>query len=141
MSWPASVIVPDVGVSSPASIRSVVVLPQPDGPRSAKNDPFGTSSVRSSTAVKPGNLFVRLLSRSPSYGDEVSGGLVTSACCDIGPVSFVLLRLPVVEVHELPRVRQHLLVGEDQRVVDERGIELLHLLASALDRADVVDPR
>jgi hypothetical protein len=32
-------IVPDVGVSSPATIRSVVVLPHPDGPRRAKNEP------------------------------------------------------------------------------------------------------
>ncbi len=39
MSLPASVIVPEVGVSRPATIRSVVVLPQPDGPSSAKNDP------------------------------------------------------------------------------------------------------
>ena len=39
MSSAPSVIVPAVGVSSPATIRSVVVLPQPDGPSSAKNEP------------------------------------------------------------------------------------------------------
>jgi hypothetical protein len=37
----AEVIVPEVGSSSPATIRSVVVLPQPDGPSSAKNEPCG----------------------------------------------------------------------------------------------------
>src|SRR5437868_3363656 len=34
-------------------MRSVVVLPQPDGPRSVANDPFGTSKDTSSTAVTP----------------------------------------------------------------------------------------
>jgi hypothetical protein len=32
--WPASMISPSVGCSKPAIIRSVVVLPQPDGPSS-----------------------------------------------------------------------------------------------------------
>ena len=32
-------------------------------------------------------------------------------------------------------------VGEDQRVVDQVGVDLLHLLLGALDRTDVVDPR
>ena len=36
---------PDVGVSRPATIRSVVVLPQPDGPSSAKNEPRGYVEV------------------------------------------------------------------------------------------------
>ena len=36
-SWPASRTDPSVGVSNPASDRSSVVLPQPDGPSSAKN--------------------------------------------------------------------------------------------------------
>ena len=37
MSCPASRICPSVGFSNPASIRIIVVLPQPDGPSSAKN--------------------------------------------------------------------------------------------------------
>src|SRR5687767_8230753 len=40
---------PLVTDSSPASIRSVVVLPQPDGPSSTTNSPSSISSVRSST--------------------------------------------------------------------------------------------
>ena len=56
MSRSPSWIVPDVGVSSPATIRSVVVLPQPDGPSRAKNEPLGTSRSRSSTAVKVAEL-------------------------------------------------------------------------------------
>ena len=66
MSLPPSVIVPEVGVSSPATIRSVVVLPQPEGPSSAKNEPLGTSRSSDFTAVKLANSLVRPRSRSPS---------------------------------------------------------------------------
>ena len=37
--WPSTEIVPLVGWSKPAIIRSSVVLPQPDGPSSEKNSP------------------------------------------------------------------------------------------------------
>ena len=73
MSWPASVMLPEVGVSSPATIRSVVVLPQPDGPSSAKNEPRGTSRSRSFTAVNAANDLVRLRSRRPSYDASEAG--------------------------------------------------------------------
>ena len=41
---------PDVGSSSPATIRSVVDFPQPLGPTSTRNSPGFTSNVKSSTA-------------------------------------------------------------------------------------------
>ena len=37
---------PRVGSSSPATIRSVVVLPQPDGPSRAKNEPLGALDLK-----------------------------------------------------------------------------------------------
>ena len=51
------VIVPDVGKSSPASIRRVVVLPQPEGPRSETNSPASIVRFRPWTAVKLPNDF------------------------------------------------------------------------------------
>jgi hypothetical protein len=39
-SLPSIWIAPDVGVSNPATMRSTVVLPHPDGPRSEMNSPF-----------------------------------------------------------------------------------------------------
>jgi hypothetical protein len=39
--------------SRPATIRSAVVLPQPDGPTSTRNSPSWTSNERSVTAWKP----------------------------------------------------------------------------------------
>src|SRR4051812_12178453 len=157
MSCPASRIVPDVGDSSPATIRRVVVLPQPEGPRSAKKEPRGTSRSRSCTAVKPPKDLVTDRSRSPSNPSEASVDAASrgaapepawgagpappvSATCDIGPLSFVLGRLPVVERHEVERHRERLVVGEDELVVDQRGVDLLHLLLCPLDGADVVHP-
>ena len=47
---PAEPHVPRVGSTKPAIMRSVVVLPQPDGPSSTTNSPSATSSVTSRTA-------------------------------------------------------------------------------------------
>ena len=55
---PASSTRPASGVSKPASRRSSVVLPQPEGPSSAKNSRSWISRVRPSTAVKSPKRFV-----------------------------------------------------------------------------------
>src|SRR3954447_7308206 len=65
---------PDVGVSNPASIRSVVVFPQPLGPRREKNSPFATANETSSTAGGPEpNRFVTW-STTTAASTDVSGG-------------------------------------------------------------------
>src|SRR5256885_12297951 len=52
-------ISPSVTSSRPATIRSAVVLPQPDGPTKIMNSPSRTVSSRSSTATVPsGKRFV-----------------------------------------------------------------------------------
>src|SRR3954453_11349512 len=45
--------VPSEMSSRPATMRSAVVLPQPDGPTSTRNSPSWMSSVRSKTAWTP----------------------------------------------------------------------------------------
>jgi len=50
-SSPASSIVPSSGVSKPAIIRSVVVLPDPEGPSIVKNSPCAISRSIVSTAT------------------------------------------------------------------------------------------
>src|SRR3954470_6119797 len=58
ISLPSIDIRPDVGRSNPAIIRSVVVLPHPDGPRNEMNSPRSAARLKSSTAtVPPGNRF------------------------------------------------------------------------------------
>src|SRR5512141_2297130 len=51
MSTSSMVTRPVVGVSKPAIMRRVVVLPQPDGPRKDTNSPFFTSKLKSFTTV------------------------------------------------------------------------------------------
>src|SRR2546421_5824812 len=48
--WPPMRIFPAVGASSPAIIRSSVVLPQPDGPRRTRNSPSWVARSTPSTA-------------------------------------------------------------------------------------------
>ena len=50
-SWPQMLAVPAVGVMNPASMRMVVVLPAPLGPRKPSTSPGLTSKLTSSTAV------------------------------------------------------------------------------------------
>src|SRR5580700_5337459 len=59
---------PDVGSSNPATSRRVVVLPQPDGPRSEKNSPPATDrSMLSTAAAWPWwNRFVSPTSSMPA---------------------------------------------------------------------------
>src|ERR1700754_988117 len=58
-SSPYSRIWPVSGRSNPASIRSVVVLPQPEGPSSEKNSPPAISRSMPRTAGTPSYALVR----------------------------------------------------------------------------------
>ena len=58
-SWPSRRICPPVGCSNPAIIRSVVVLPHPDGPSSEKNSPGSMRRSMSSTATTSSKLLAR----------------------------------------------------------------------------------
>src|SRR6266508_3794521 len=58
---PPNELHPELGVSKPARHRSVVVLPQPLGPRRTTNSPSSISRSRSSIAVVGGRPANRLL--------------------------------------------------------------------------------
>src|SRR5262245_50911300 len=68
---------PEVGSSSPAIMRMVVVLPQPEGPRRTKNSRSAMSSERSCTATKLPKRFatrsrmMRATSLAPDYETAV----------------------------------------------------------------------
>src|SRR5690348_7125180 len=64
MSSPMTVIVPSSGSMKPAIMRSVVVLPQPLGPRNVTNSSRRTSSDRRSTATTCSYRFVIALART-----------------------------------------------------------------------------
>jgi hypothetical protein len=58
---PAMMTSPEVARSSPAIMRSVVVLPQPEGPRRQTTSPGATDRSASLTAVKSPKLLVTFL--------------------------------------------------------------------------------
>src|SRR5258706_13039406 len=62
-SSPSSRMRPSDGNSSPAIMRSVVVLPQPDGPSMTKKMPLSTVNDESLTAVNPPNCLRRFSTR------------------------------------------------------------------------------
>ena len=72
MSSPSSRMRPSLGVSKPASMRSSVVLPQPDGPSSAKNSRSKMSSDSRSTATTPPK---RLLTASNRTSGRAAGSV------------------------------------------------------------------
>src|SRR6266849_5454212 len=62
-SWPLMTTRPEVGLSNPAIIRIVVVLPAPFGPRKPWISPGATSRLTPSTAVKPPYFLTRFSTR------------------------------------------------------------------------------
>ena len=84
-------IVPSVGSSKPPIMRSVVVLPQPEGPSSAKNRPCSTSSERSSTATTSSKRFVT------RFQADVGDALSHAAPHGRAPVVDLLAELEVEE--------------------------------------------
>src|SRR5437879_2315405 len=65
---PPILMVPLVGKSSPATMRNVVVLPQPDGPSRLTNSPSAISRSRSRTAASAPNSLQSLLMETPAIG-------------------------------------------------------------------------
>ena len=56
MSRPLTLTVPSAGSMKPVMVRSVVVLPQPEGPRKVKNSPSFTWTLILCSAVKLSNF-------------------------------------------------------------------------------------
>ena len=71
-SSPPTMTVPALGSVKPAIIRSVVVLPHPEGPSREKNSPLAMSRSRLSTTVSLPNCLVR--PRSDTAGDSAVAG-------------------------------------------------------------------
>src|SRR6218665_310288 len=69
MSRPSSAMRPLLTVTKPATICSVVVLPQPDGPSRETNSPFSTARFIAATAqVLPPNLLKSVSCRKAKQG-------------------------------------------------------------------------
>src|SRR3989442_959756 len=94
---PSIRIRPSSGVSKPAISRSNVVLPQPEGPSSAKNSPRSILSETPSTATVAANrLLTALMSRSAIPGSAARLDAVPHP----GPQPLVGTRRRPVEVEQ-----------------------------------------
>src|ERR1035441_4474526 len=71
---PATSACPDVGLSSPQSMRIVVDLPAPFGPRKPKTSPLRTARLIRSTATKFPNRLTRLSTTTELLFSVMSSG-------------------------------------------------------------------
>src|SRR5690625_3346397 len=120
MSWPATSTLPEVGLSSPPSRCSSVLLPTPDGPRMATCSPARISRSTPS----------RTLRRAPAWAKDLSSprALMTT--------SFMTQRL-----HRLGSGRPPGGInGRQQRQRQRQGTKARHIAGAQLRRqiADVV---
>src|SRR5436190_8704854 len=79
ISSPSSKMRPASGVSKPASNRSSVVLPQPEGPSSAKNSLRPISSEKSSTAACVPKCLLTPSNRTSGLPCETGSSAIVSA--------------------------------------------------------------
>src|ERR1700681_4924720 len=111
---PAILISPPVGCSRPATQRSVVVLPQPDGPSSTTISPAGTEKLTPSIAGRPiANCLRRSVTSSVAVMNELS--------------SYAQSSLPVPEdlvpIRDPGSVQLHIVVEFGVPDLDHLGIE------------------
>src|SRR5215472_8283044 len=76
---PARRISPALGGTNPETMRRIVVLPQPDGPRNEKNSPSGIERSRPCTAVKLPKRFTTPMN-SRSFAMPSGCRLLTRRC-------------------------------------------------------------
>src|SRR4051812_14522824 len=137
---PAMLISPDVGCSSPATQRKVVVLPQPDGPSSTTISPAGTAKLTPSIAGRPiANCLRRsvtssvavMISRSASMQRSLSitEGLVPGRD-PIGMQAHILVEIRIPDLDDLGietfGIHRHLLQRRKVALLlDHEGLTLL----------------
>src|SRR5262252_567803 len=127
MSSPASSTWPASGSTRPATMRSTVLFPQPDGPRRERNSPGAASSETSSTATTGPNV-LRSRRRLSAGAAFVTGGAAIGAgsasARDLAPPALrplgELLRdqVRVREVHVLDDLAVRHELGEIGRQLD-----------------------
>src|SRR6478752_7523928 len=127
---PAMLISPDVGCSSPATQRSVVVLPQPEGPSRTTISPAGTPKLTPSIAGRP---IANCLRRS-----------VTSRVAVIGSIVSLIRRSLRVAVGLVPighpgRLELHILIELGKPHLDHFGIEAFRIGRRHFQRCEVAE--
>src|SRR6185437_15971741 len=130
---PPMAIVPPLGCSRPATQRSVVVLPHPEGPSSTTISPAATAKLTSSTAGRPtANTLRSRSTRSSADMAQVSAlarPMLTSLAIAVGLVPLL---------HPL-RVELLILVEIGHPYLDDLGIEALGIERWRLERSEIAE--
>src|SRR3984893_15104437 len=125
---PAMLISPDVGCSSPATQRKVVVLRQPEGTSRTTISPAGTAKLTPAMAGRPN---ANCLRRS----------VTSSGAVMISSASWTGRSLPVAEdlfpIANPGRVQLHIVVELGQPDLDHLGIEALRIDRCLFQRREV----
>src|SRR6476661_7735356 len=117
MSMPSMSAVPEVGVSRPQSMRSVVVLPAPLAPRKPKISPRATEKLTPSTAL---TTPYRLTSCLASTAADAPGAVEVIACtlpevaAELGRVTAAQHISAAKEPLVAPPGAARLLLGDEQ---------------------------
>src|SRR5262245_3108369 len=116
MSRPSSVTVPSVGDSKPAMTRSVVVLPQPDGPSKVRNSPGAMSrSMVSRPTIPPANSLRTDFSRNSA-----------------SVIAANLRRLGGIDPKQFAACSAIVAEGMKQRALEGKAVALLELVGGAI---------
>src|SRR5262249_40420819 len=103
--WPAIIAVPRVGAINAESIRTVVVLPAPFGPKNPKTVPLGIANVKSSTATKLSKVRVKW-DVSMAFIEIPFPNIVGSMPLWAKDVGMRWLLFPAETVHKVRRTHQ-----------------------------------
>src|SRR3981189_2181442 len=127
---PAMLISPEVGCSSPATQRNVVVLPQPEGPSSTTISPAGTAKLTPSIAGRP---IANCLRRSVTSSVAVMNRSVSCAYRSLTiPENLVPIRHPGA-------VQAHILVELGVPDLDHLGIEAFGIGRRLFQRRQIAE--
>src|SRR6188472_1190059 len=127
---PAMLISPDVGCSSPATQRSVVVLPQPEGPSRTTISPAGTLKLTPSIAGRP---IANCLRRSVTCSVAVMSAMISRMRGSL------LVPVGLVPVGDPGRVQLHILVELREPDLDHLGIEAFRIGRRHLQRRQIAE--
>src|SRR4051812_26693825 len=135
---PAISTSPDVAASSPAAMRSTVVLPEPDGPTSTRNSPSAIRSSRPSTATAPlSNTF-----RNARNSTSATSGSIPRGDQVAVPQRTPLWDPPLRRIVDVDDSEPLVVAALPFEVVEQRpDVVAAHvdtLRARAIDRSDVL---
>src|SRR6266481_5911457 len=127
---PPMAISPPVGCSRPATQRSVVVLPQPDGPSSTTISPAGTAKLTPSIAGRP---IANCLRRSVTSSGAVMISLSSSIRRSL-PIS-----VDLIPFGDPGGVKIHVVIELRQPDFDDLGIEAFRIERRYFERGKIAE--